>query len=233
MAVNVVQKVDGPVLVKNVLISVSDKTGLDTFVPELVKLIPDVRIYSTGGTYDALARILGPGAKKTLVSVADYTGQPETQGGLVKTLDFKVYLGLLTETYNEAHAMDRERTGSVCFDMVVVNLYPFAATVRSAGATPEMCRGQIDIGGPCMIRAAAKNFLRVAMVTEAEDYGPMLHEIKTLGGATALRTRFRLARKAFRITAVYDRAIADYFKETFFDSVAPCYEIIGSPQGTF
>lgn len=231
MAVNVVGKVDGPVPVRNVLMSVSDKSGLDSFVPELVRLAPGVKIYSTGGTFEAIKRILGPEAEKTLVPVSDYTGQPETQGGLVKTLDFKIYLGLLTETYNEAHAADRERTGSVCLDMVVVNLYPFTETVRSADATPEMCRGQIDIGGPCMLRASAKNFLRVAVVTDTEDYGSILDELKALGGATALRTRFRLARKAFRMTAVYDRAIADYFKNTFFDSVAPCYEIVGSPEG--
>ncbi|MBU2488533.1 MAG: hypothetical protein KKA60_03990 [Proteobacteria bacterium] len=225
MAVNVVGKVDGPVAVKNVLLSVSDKTDLDVLVKGLVQACPGVRFFSTGGTHAKVAEILGADAGR-LTAVSDYTGQPETQGGLVKTLDFKIYLGLLTETYNEAHQKDLARTGAVTMDLVVVNLYPFRQTILAAGVTPEQARGQIDIGGPCMIRAAAKNFLRVACLVEPADYPGFLEQLGKSGGKTAPRQRYRLARKAFAHTASYDRAIAAYLAETPFADVAPCYEIV-------
>ena len=106
MSLNIVKDIDSRVAVKNVLMSVSDKTGLESFVPALVKACPGVKIYSTGGTYTKVKEILGDEADKYLVAVSDYTGQPEMQGGLVKTLDFKIYLGLLSETYNTAHQDD-------------------------------------------------------------------------------------------------------------------------------
>ena len=110
MALNIVEQIDDRIAVQNVLISVSDKTGLETFIPELIATLPNVKLYSTGGTYDALKELLGTeGTKKHLVAVSDYTGHPEMQGGLVKTLDFKIYLGLLGETYNEAHKDDLAR----------------------------------------------------------------------------------------------------------------------------
>lgn len=226
MAVNVVDQVDGAVGVKHVLMSVSDKSGLEVFVPQLLDASPGVKIYSTGGTYAKIVEILGDKAKGALVAVSDYTGQPETQGGLVKTLDFKIYLGLLTETYNDAHKADLARTDAIAFDMVVVNLYPFQDTIVQKGVTPEQARGQIDIGGPCMIRASAKNFLRVAPVVDPEDYPMIIDELKANSGKTAIRTRYRLARKAFKHTAAYDRAIAGYFVETPFDSVSPCYKVM-------
>ena len=130
MALNIVRDIDGKVTIRHVLMSVSDKSGLDSFVPALIAACPDVKIYSTGGTYKAVEKILGPdGAAKHLIAVSDYTGQPEMQGGLVKTLDFKIYLGLLSETYNDAHQKDLARTNGVAIDMVVVNLYPFQKTV--------------------------------------------------------------------------------------------------------
>ena len=131
--------------VKHVLMSVSDKTGLETFVPALVKACPGVKIYSTGGTYVKVKEILGDAAAETLVAVSDYTGQPEMQGGLVKTLDFKIYLGLLSETYNDAHQADLKRLSAQPIDMVVVNLYPFQQTVAKEGVTPEMARTNIDM----------------------------------------------------------------------------------------
>ena len=150
MAVNIVEKIDRFIGVRHVLASVSDKSGLDTFIPELVRASPDVKIYSTGGTYSAIRKILGADAARRLVQVSDYTGQPEMQGGLVKTLDFKIYLGILGETYNVAHQGDLRRMKAVAFDLVAVNLYPFAQTVETPGATPEQARANIDIGGPCM-----------------------------------------------------------------------------------
>ena len=226
MAVNVVSKVDGPVPVRHALVSVSDKTGLESFIPGLLEVCKDLTILSTGGTFTALANILGGKASRHLRQVSEYTGQPETQGGLVKTLDFKIYLGLLTERYNDSHQRDLLRTSAVPIDLVVVNLYPFTETIAKPGITPEQARGQIDIGGPCMIRAAAKNFLRTAPAVDPDDYGSILEELRKNNGATSLRFRFRMAKKAFRHTAAYDRAIADYLIDTPYDAVAPCYTIV-------
>ncbi|MCG6893444.1 MAG: hypothetical protein LJE65_07530 [Desulfobacteraceae bacterium] len=225
MTINVVEKVDDLVPVRHVLVSVSDKTGLETFIPELLEIRPDLKIFSTGGTFARIGDILGERRAGALTQVADYTGQPETQGGLVKTLDFKIYLGLLTETYNEAHQGDLRRTGAVPIDMVVVNLYPFQETVARPGVTVEGARGNIDIGGPCMIRASAKNYLRVASVVDPEDYGSILRDLSSNQGATSLTMRYRLARKAFRHTAAYDRAIADFFAQNSADDARRCYTL--------
>lgn len=227
MALNVVEKIDDGVKVQNVLASVSDKTGLDQLIPELVRVNPGVKIYSTGGTYNAIKEMLGEEkAAKNLVAVSDYTGQPEMQGGLVKTLDFKIYLGLLSETYNKAHVEDLGRVKAVAIDMVIVNLYPFKQTVAKSDVTPEMARTNIDIGGPCMIRASAKNYLRVASVTNPADYQGMLDEMKKSGGILSLKTRFELMKKAFAHTAEYDKAIADYFGGRPYDAVQRCYSIV-------
>lgn len=223
MSINIVERIDERVTVNHVLISVSDKSGLENFVPKLTAINPGVRIFSTGGTFARLREILGPAADRSLTQVSDYTGQPETQGGLVKTLDFKIYLGLLTETYNAAHQKDLERTGAVPIDMVVVNLYPFKETIRQEGVTVEQARGNIDIGGPCMIRAAAKNYLRVASVVDPGDYDRILSELSTGAGTLSLALRFSLAGKAFDHTAVYDRAIADFLREQSMDDVHQCY----------
>ena len=145
MSVNVVEKVDDRVPVRHALISVSDKRGLDQLVKDLLRVVPTVKIFSTGGTYARIKEILGDRAEGTLVQVSDYTGQPETQGGLVKTLDFKIYLGLLTETYNPSHAEDLKRTDAVPIDLVVVNLYPFQKTIEREGVTVEEARSNIGL----------------------------------------------------------------------------------------
>lgn len=211
MPLNIVKETDDRVSVKHVLMSVSDKRGLETFVPALVKACPGVKIYSTGGTYATVRDILGDAAADTLVAVADYTGQPEMQGGLVKTLDFKIYLGILSEKYNAAHQADLKRLAAQPIDMVVVNLYPFKQTVAQADATPETARTNIDIGGPCMVRASAKNYLRVASVTDPADYASIAAELSAQGGTLGLATRLRLMKKAFAHTADYDTSIAAYF----------------------
>ena len=223
MALNIVTEIDDRVKVRNVLMSVSDKTGLEYFVPALVKACPGVKIYSTGGTYTKVKEILGDAAAGTLVAVSDYTGQPEMQGGLVKTLDFKIYLGLLSETYNDAHQADLKRLSALPIDMVVVNLYPFRETVAKAGVTPEMARTNIDIGGPCMVRASAKNYLRVASVTDPLDYAAIAQELESRDGTVGLDTRFRLMKKAFAHTAEYDTAIAGFFASRTWEEVAATY----------
>ena len=224
MTKNIVDQIDEKVPVQNVLVSVSDKTGLERIIPGLVAINPEIRFFSTGGTSARIAELLGDAAGRHLVQVSDYTGQPETQGGLVKTLDFKIYLGLLTETYNEAHQADLARTDATAIDMSIVNLYPFRETIAKAGATMEMARGNVDIGGPCMIRASAKNFLRVAPVVDPADYDEILAELADTGGATSLAMRYRLATKAFAHTADYDRAIAEHLMAADFASdINPCY----------
>lgn len=225
MQLNVVDHIDNLVQVRHALISVSDKNGLEPLVTRMLEINPGITIFSTGGTYEAIRSFLGS-SSDCLQQVSAYTGQPETQGGLVKTLDFKIYLGLLTETYNPAHQKDMARTQAVAIDMVVVNLYPFGQTIREPGVTVEQARGNIDIGGPCMIRAAAKNFIRVAPVVAPADYDAVIEEMGRLGGALSLELRFRLARKAFRHTAQYDRAIADYLEQQTMDRVTGCYRLI-------
>jgi phosphoribosylaminoimidazolecarboxamide formyltransferase/IMP cyclohydrolase len=223
MTKNVVERVDDRVKVNTLLVSVSDKTGLETLIPGMVAVNPELIILSTGGTYGRLKEILGSGSDRHLRQVSDYTGQPETQGGLVKTLDFKIYLGLLTETYNQAHQADLARTNAMPIDMVVVNLYPFAQTVADKDATLEHARGNIDIGGPTMIRAAAKNFIRVASVTDPGQYPDLLESLRTGQGCLTLADRFELAARAFEHTAVYDRAIADYLAGQAGAALDSCY----------
>lgn len=226
MAINVVEKIDDLVKVRHVLVSVSDKTGLEMMIPRLLGINPEVRILSTGGTYGRIKDILGAKADNCLTQVSEYTGQPETQGGLVKTLDFKIYLGLLTETYNESHQSDLQRTNSVPIDMVVVNLYPFRDTIARAGSTIENARGNIDIGGPCMIRASAKNFIRVASVVDPDDYERIINELAAREGHTSLALRYELACKAFAHTAEYDQAISSYMLSQSVNSVKKCYKML-------
>jgi len=227
MAINLVEQIDGPVKVRRVLVSVSDKSGLESFIPALVDINPGIRFFSTGGTYGRINEILGNRAGQCLTPVSDYTGQPETQGGLVKTLDFKIYLGLLTETYNEAHQQDLQRTEAVPLDMVVVNLYPFKETISKEGVTVEAARGNIDIGGPCMIRASAKNFIRVSSVVDPSDYSRIISEMETNQGSVSLELRWELAKKAFEHTAEYDRHIAGFLGQESFDNVRTCYRVRG------
>lgn len=223
MSINTVSTIDNLVSVRHVLISVSDKNKLEFLIPELIKIEPGIKIFSTGGTYKKIASLLPEEAADALSPVSDYTGQPETQGGLVKTLDFKIYLSLLTETYNDAHCADLARTDAVPIDMVIVNLYPFQQTIAQPDVTVEMARGNIDIGGPCMIRAAAKNFIRVAPVVDPVDYPLILDELRSTGGKTTIETRAMLAKKAFDHTAEYDQAIANYLRNRSIDEIKGTY----------
>ncbi|MBB6478555.1 phosphoribosylaminoimidazolecarboxamide formyltransferase/IMP cyclohydrolase [Spirochaeta isovalerica] len=220
MALNIVEKIDGNVKIQNVLISLSDKTGLEKFVKSLLEINQDVTFYSTGGTYKAIEELIGT---KNLVAVSEYTGQPEMQGGLVKTLDFKIYMGLLGETYNEGHRNDLDRIGGIDFDLVAVNLYPFSKTVSQDGVTVEMGRTNIDIGGPCMLRASAKNFLRVLSLCNPADYDAVISELKANEGYISLETRFAMAEKTFAHTAEYDRNIFEFFKKSSAAEMKKCY----------
>ncbi len=228
MAGNIVEKIDNSVKIRTVLASVSDKSGLEGLVSGLVEINPHVRILSTGGTFNRIREILGDEWKKNLEPVSSYTGQPETQGGLVKTLDFKIYLGLLTETYNKAHQDDLSRTGAVPIDLVVCNLYPFQETVSRENVTSEEARANIDIGGPTMIRAAAKNYLRTAVLTEPSDYEGFISQIREVGGDLFLAQRFSFAQKAFAHTAAYDKAISGYLAKCDPEKLSSLYSFAPS-----
>ncbi len=201
--------------VENVIVSVFDKTGLDEFVPGLLKMNPDVRFLSTGGTYKKMKEILGNSYDYNLMEVAEYTKFPEMEGGLVKTLHPKIHAGLLGERNNQEHQryLKEELNGGVYIDMVLVNLYPFQQVINSPDVNFEKARGNIDIGGPTMIRAAAKNFPSSAVVCDPKDYPEVLQHMVSNNGSTSFDQRLRLAKKVFESTAKYDRAIADYFAE--------------------
>lgn len=223
---NRVSTVDNDLRVRRVLVSVSDKSDLEFFLPRLCRAAGEgLRIYSTGGTYRRALEILQDEFPDVVHTVSSYTGQPEMQGGLVKTLDYRIYLGLLSEPYNTDHAADRERVGAALIDMVVVNLYPFRSVVARSDTDLEDARSNIDIGGPTMLRAAAKSFLRVAAVCDPSDYDAVASEMEETAGTIRLATRLRLARKAFGHTAQYDRAIADYLAPVPESELAEVYSV--------
>ncbi|MCF8177824.1 MAG: bifunctional phosphoribosylaminoimidazolecarboxamide formyltransferase/IMP cyclohydrolase [Sulfuritalea sp.] len=192
--------------VTQALISVSDKRGTVDFARGLAQL--GVKLLSTGGT----AKLLRD-AGLDVTDVSDYTGFPEMLDGRVKTLHPKVHGGILGRRDLPEHLAIMKKHDIPAIDLVVVNLYPFRETVAKSGCTLEDAIENIDIGGPTMVRAAAKNHGNeqggVAVVTDPEDYAPILEEIKA-GGAVSYRTRFALAKKAFTHTARYDSAIANW-----------------------
>ena len=194
---------DHPRRVTRALLSVSDKTGLIEFAKALAG--HGVDLVSTGGTAKAIAA-----AGLKVSDVSDLTGFPEMMDGRVKTLHPKVHGGLLAIRDNKEHADAMKAHGIAPIDLLVVNLYPFEATVDK-GASYEDCIENIDIGGPAMIRAAAKNHDDVAVVVEAQDYQAVLDELAANKGATTLALRRRLAAKAYARTAAYDAAISNWF----------------------
>jgi phosphoribosylaminoimidazolecarboxamide formyltransferase / IMP cyclohydrolase len=215
MAFNSVRSARDLVAVRNVLVSTYDKAGLAEFIRGLAASLGagagSLRFYSTGGTYEALKLALRDavaGGGASLVAVSDYTGQPEMKGGLVKTLDWKIYLGLLAESGDASHRADLERAGAVAFDMVIANLYPFAQASADPASGPEDLRQNIDIGGPSMLRAAAKNYLRVASVSSPAQYAALLEELRGTGGCTRFQTRRRLAAETFGLVSRFDAAVS-------------------------
>ncbi|XZE20759.1 bifunctional phosphoribosylaminoimidazolecarboxamide formyltransferase/IMP cyclohydrolase [Pirellulaceae bacterium SH449] len=184
------------------IISVSDKSGLDVFARELVAA--GVELYSTGGTRKYLTEI-GLEAK----DVAEYTGFPEVMDGRVKTLHPKIFGGILARRTVPADLDSMESHGIKPFDLVVVNLYPFAATIAREGVTCSEAIEQIDIGGPSLIRAAAKNHAFTAVATRPEQYSLIIEQLKSSGG-TSMKLRRQLAAECFAATSRYDETIAAY-----------------------
>jgi phosphoribosylaminoimidazolecarboxamide formyltransferase/IMP cyclohydrolase len=204
--------------VTRALLSVSDKSGLIEFARALAGY--GIELVSTGGTAKAIA---AAGLKVT--DVSDLTGFPEMMDGRVKTLHPKVHGGLLAIRGNAEHAQSMKDHGIAPIDLLVVNLYPFEATVDN-GAGFEECIENIDIGGPAMIRAAAKNHDDVAVVVEPQDYQAVLDELAAHKGATTLALRRRLAAKAYARTAAYDAAISNWFAGVLKDD-APDFRALG------
>lgn len=189
--------------IKQALISVSDKTGIVEFSRELVRL--GIAILSTGGT----ARLLLD-AGISVTEVGDYTGFPEMLDGRVKTLHPKIHGGILARRDLPGHVTAIREAGIPAIDLVVVNLYPFARTVSKPDCSLEEAIENIDIGGPTMVRAAAKNYRHVAVITDPEDYAPLLAELQSGHGEVGQAFRFQLMQKAFSHTAGYDSLISNY-----------------------
>src|SRR5262252_6688590 len=204
--------------VSRALISVSDKSGVVEFARALAG--EGVELISTGGTRKTLAD-----ADLPVLDVSELTGFPEMMDGRVKTLHPKIHGGLLGMRDNADHAATMRSHGIRPIDLLVVSLYPFEATVAK-GAGFETCIENIDIGGPAMIRAAAKNHADVAVVVDPSDYAAVLAELKQHGGATTLTLRRKLAAKAYARTGVYDAAISNWFADQLSDP-APAFRAVG------
>ncbi len=191
--------------IKNAIISVSDKNGVVEFAKKLSEL--GVNILSTGGTAKALK---SEGLKVT--DISEYTGFPEMMDGRVKTLHPKVHGGILALRDNKEHIYSLNKHGMITIDMVVVNLYPFQKTVAKPDCSFEDAIENIDIGGPTMIRAAAKNFKYVVVVTDPSDYGKVLDELEE-NKDVSYETRLSFARKVFKTMSEYDGAIYNYLSK--------------------
>jgi phosphoribosylaminoimidazolecarboxamide formyltransferase/IMP cyclohydrolase len=200
------------------LISVSDKTGLVGFAQKLAGF--GIELISTGGTRKSLSD-----AGLVVKDVADLTGFPEMMDGRVKTLHPKVHGGLLAIRENPEHEAALLAHDIAPIDLLVVNLYPFEATLERGGSF-EDCVETIDVGGPAMIRGAAKNFNDVAVIVDSADYDVLLQELDANKGATNLALRQKLAQKAFARTAAYDAAISNWFAATL-NETAPKFRAFG------
>lgn len=195
------------------LISVSDKTGIVEFAKELEK--KNIEIISTGGTYKKLKE-----EGVNAIEISELTGFPECLDGRVKTLHPKVHAGILAMRSNENHMKQLQDLDIDTIDFVVVNLYPFKQTILQENVTREECVENIDIGGPTMLRSAAKNYQDVAVITDPKDYAIVLDELNN-NGKVSLDTKFYLMQKVFEHTANYDAMICKYIKEQRNDESFP------------
>lgn len=219
---NIYQVVD-VIKPQHILVSVFDKTGLDGLVRGIMEVNPGAKFYSTGGTGKKIMEILGSSANKNYVSVEDFTGAPEMEGGLVKTLHPKIHAGLLAERGNPAHEeylyktiADISGSPGVYFDVFVGNLYPFTSVISTEGTTSETARVNIDIGGPAMTMASAKNWHSVAVLTSASQYQDFVASLKQSGGGIGIEQRFSLAAQAMKSVGEYRTAIGNYFSSLDF-----------------
>ena len=191
--------------VKNVLISVSDKENLISLLKIFRKF--DINIISSGGTYNSIKK-LGYKCKE----LSKYTGFKEMLDGRVKTLHPKIHAGILHDRQNKKHKNEMSLQKFPPIDLIIVNFYPFQKIVRET-KNPKKIIENIDIGGPTMVRAAAKNYKNVTIITNKDDYGSLINELKTLKGKTSLKFRELMSSKAFGLTAYYDAMISNWFNE--------------------
>lgn len=194
--------------IQRALISVTDKSGIENLARVLNTF--GVEILSTGGTARALAQ-----AGISIREVSDFTGFPEMLDGRVKTLHPKIHGGILGIRSRAEHVKAMSEHGILPIDMVVVNLYAFEKTVARPGCSLEDAIENIDIGGPTLLRASAKNYPFVTVITDPADYAEIVNEMESSGGVVSAETNFRLAKKVFHLTHAYDGAISRYL-----DSVA-------------
>lgn len=191
--------------VARALISLTDKSGIEGFAGELAAL--GIELLSTGGTAKKL-RDVG----LTVMDVSDFTGFPEMLDGRVKTLHPKVHGGILNQRANDDHQRQCAAHGLKNIDIIAVNLYAFTQTVKDPSCSLVDAIENIDIGGPTMLRAAAKNFHDVTVIVDPADYPQVLKEIKATGNTT-LKTRFYLMKKVYALTAAYDTAISAWLEK--------------------
>lgn len=189
--------------IERALISVTDKTGIDALGKALAEL--GVEILSTGGTAKALAQAGVP-----IKEVSDFTGFPEMLDGRVKTLHPKIHGGILAIRTRPEHAQAMQQHGILPIDLVAVNLYAFEKTVEKPDCALAEAIENIDIGGPTLLRASAKNYPFVTVLTDPADYPEIIKELKQSGGSVSEATNFRLAKKVFQLTNAYDSAISRY-----------------------
>jgi len=192
------------------LISLTDKSGIEGFASELTKL--NIELLSTGGTAKKLRD-----AGLAVMDVSEFTGFPEMLDGRVKTLHPKVHGGILNQRENKKHQVQCAEHGLENIDLIAVNLYEFEKTIADPECALVSPIENIDIGGPTMLRAAAKNFNDVTVIVDPADYPQVIKEIKETGN-TALKTRFKLAAKVFALTSMYDTAISKWLGKVDIDT---------------
>ena len=188
--------------IKRAIISVSDKSNLKIILPILKKF--NIEIISSGGSYKKIKSL-----KYNCTEVSNYTGFSEMLDGRVKTLHPKIYAGILNVRNNKRHKLDLKKHNISNIDLVIVDLYPFEKQLKKEGKFSKLIE-YIDIGGPSLIRAAAKNFLDVTVISDIEDYTILTKELKTNKGSTSINFRKYMSAKAFDVTAYYDSIISNY-----------------------
>ncbi|MBT3407091.1 bifunctional phosphoribosylaminoimidazolecarboxamide formyltransferase/IMP cyclohydrolase PurH, partial [Candidatus Woesearchaeota archaeon] len=191
--------------IKTALISVSDKKNLKPLLNVLRK--NKVKIISSGGTYKEIKRL-----KFKCLEVSDFTNSPEILEGRVKTLHPKVHAGILNKRDNKSHIKDLKKNNFENIDLVIVNFYPFEETLKKTKNHKKIIEN-IDVGGPTMVRSAAKNYQDVTVITSSNQYEELIEELKKNKGSTSLKFREKLSRIAFTETAYYDSVISDYFNK--------------------
>ncbi|OUW89867.1 MAG: bifunctional phosphoribosylaminoimidazolecarboxamide formyltransferase/inosine monophosphate cyclohydrolase, partial [Gammaproteobacteria bacterium TMED234] len=190
---------------KTALISLSDKTNIDTIVKFLSE--KNIKILSTGGTYKAIKEITN-----NVIEVSKFTGFEEIMGGRVKTLHPKIHAGILNKRKSKTHLRDIKNNNFENIDLVIVNFYPFEETLKNTKNHNKIIEN-IDVGGPTMVRSAAKNYQDVTVITSSDQYEELIEELKRNKGSTSLEFREKLSRIAFTETAYYDSVISDYFNK--------------------